>query len=363
MSQRSRNGFVVVVAVVAAWLLTTLVAGCIDVDGFFPDPVRLRGFPEDASASNRTKGDASGSFPQDAGTEADADGRPGATPDDPPLDAFNVASVVSTSATTVSVTFSAPPNPAQALVLASYEVRGLTFDGPPALEGNVVTLTTLAQSASTYTLTVSGVTRATDAEPLFQSSATFQGRAPFNVVDARPQSAIYLAVTFDAEPNAAEAAILSNYDVPGLELISAGALPASKTVLLRTPPQQSTKYSVKVTGVTRASDGERLAVARAEFTGKGGSFNVVSAQSTGNQSMTMTFDAPPNAIKALDPDSYWVSGLSVAPLSVAGNVVTFATGPQMARTYQLMVFGVTRASDGEPLSNSDWSFEGRTALP
>ena len=52
----------------------------------------------------------------------------------------------------------------------------------PSLSGNTVTLTTSQQSATTYAVMVSGVNRATDAEPLTVNSANFNGRPPFDVL-------------------------------------------------------------------------------------------------------------------------------------------------------------------------------------
>jgi hypothetical protein len=66
----------------------------------------------------------------------------------------------------MTVTLDAPPNAAQAMMLANYSVPGLTLSGTPTLAGNVVTITTSAQSATTYTVTVSNVTRNSDSEAL-----------------------------------------------------------------------------------------------------------------------------------------------------------------------------------------------------
>lgn len=349
----------VFVATAGAWLSAVLVGGCIDVDGFFPHPPGFGRDVPDAVRQDASRGDTAA---RDASTsdarpvDAASEDRRDVKPDEPPIDAFNVTGAVATSATRLAVTFAAPPNPAQALALTSYEVPGLTLAGPPVLDGNVVTFSTSAQSATTYTLTVSGVTRATDSEPLFLTSATFQGRPPFDVVEAKPQSAIYVTVRFDAAPNVAEATSLASYEVPGLTLKTAVML-ADDTVLLRTSPQQTQPYSVKVDGVTRASDGEPLTNASASFTGKSG-FNVLAAESKGNQSMTVTFDAPPNRTEALNAENYYVSGLALSAPVLSGNVVTLVTTPQTARSYELTVFDVTRASDGEGLSNTDVTFEG-----
>src|SRR5205823_439742 len=79
---------------------------------------------------------------------------------------FDVTSAMSVNTTTVTVTFDAPPNTAQATTLANYAISGLSLSGTPALSGNTVTLTTSAQSATSFTVTVSNVTRNGDAEAL-----------------------------------------------------------------------------------------------------------------------------------------------------------------------------------------------------
>ncbi len=89
--------------------------------------------------------------------------------------AFNVLSAVSTGNTAVAVFFDAPPDGTQATTLANYAVPGLTLSGTPVLAGNAAWLTTSAQSANAYTVTVSGVTRAGDGEALATATADFTG--------------------------------------------------------------------------------------------------------------------------------------------------------------------------------------------
>jgi Big-like domain-containing protein len=90
---------------------------------------------------------------------------------------FNVASAASTGNTSMTVTFDGPPNLAQATSLDNYNVPGLILSGA-ALSANTVTLTTSSQAATLYTVTVTGVTRINDGEPLTVASASFTGTAP-----------------------------------------------------------------------------------------------------------------------------------------------------------------------------------------
>src|SRR6266480_512019 len=111
--------------------------------------------------------------------------------------AFNVTSAASTGNTSVTVTFSQPPNPAEAVNLANYTVPGLALSGP-ALSGTDVTFTTSSQAAISYTVTVTGVTRGADGEPLTNVNATFTGTPPSNqapVVDAGADLSVTLPAT------------------------------------------------------------------------------------------------------------------------------------------------------------------------
>lgn len=90
---------------------------------------------------------------------------------------FGVASAASTSSTSIAVTFSAPPAPVQATTLTNYAIVGLTTSGTPWLSGNTVTITTSGQAARSYTITVTGVTREADAQPLSLASTSFTGTA------------------------------------------------------------------------------------------------------------------------------------------------------------------------------------------
>ncbi|MBX3209449.1 MAG: hypothetical protein KF764_30730 [Labilithrix sp.] len=330
---------------IATLLLAAFGAGCGD------DSTDIPGIGTDASVDGTA---ADTSTPVDSSTDDVA-------VDAPPTSAFNVTAAAATSATRVTVTFSAPPNPAQAAVLANYAAPGLTFSGTPTLSGNVVTLTTSVQSAIAYTLTVSNVTRASDAQALTTRAATFTGRAPFNVESAASTNSVTLTVTFDAPPTAMQATTLANYTVPGLTLSGTPTL-AGSTVTLTTTAQANQSYTVTVSNVTRASDGEPLATAIADFNGTN-TFNVMSAQSTSNTSMTVTFDAAPNAAEATTLAHYDVPGLTLSGTpTLAGNVVTLTTSSQAGQAYTVTVTDVTRDADGEALVTNTADFQGRTTF-
>ena len=271
---------------------------------------------------------------------------------------FSIASAASASNVSMTVTFSAPPNPAQAATLASYSVPGLTLSGTPSLSGNTVTIVTSAQSVQSYTATVSGVTRAIDAEALTVVSASFTGRTGFNVTSAASVNTTSMSVTYDAPPNPAQATTLSNYAVPGLTLSGTPVL-AGNSVIITTSAQSAQSYTVTSTGVTRASDASPLAVNMASFTHV--SFNVASAASATSRTMTVTFDAPPNIAEAMTLANYSVPGLTLTGTpTVNGSTVTIMTSSQAAITYTVSVNNITRASDGTVLTTKNAQFTGRT---
>jgi uncharacterized repeat protein (TIGR01451 family) len=88
----------------------------------------------------------------------------------------------------------------------------------------------------------------------------------FNVASATSMGTNSMAVTFDAPPDAAQAATLANYSVAGLTLSGTPSLSGS-TVTITTSTQAAQSYTVTVTGVTRASDAEPLTTDTASFTG------------------------------------------------------------------------------------------------
>ena len=273
---------------------------------------------------------------------------------------FNVTAAQSTAATRMTVTYDAPPDPSEAVILGNYTVPGLTLSGTPSLMGNVVSITTTPQAAMSYTLTVTNVTRASDTAPLKNATATFMGRTPFNVTGAASTNSKTATVTFDAAPNAIEAVKLANYSIPGLTLSGTPALNGN-TVTLTTSTQAAMMYTVTVSAVIRASDGESLLVKSANFGGTT-SFNVASAASTANKQMTVTFDAAPTPNQATNANNYTVNGLTLSAPQLNGNVVTLTTSAQAAMSYTVTVSNVTRASDSEPLTTNNANFNGRTSF-
>lgn len=110
----------------------------------------------------------------------------GVTGNATPNNAFNVNSAASTANTTATVTFSAAPNTGQAQTAGNYEIvlaasacgsGGVIAVSSPSLSGNTVTLTTATQSAVSYKICVSNVTRNSDSAVLTTNNATFTGTA------------------------------------------------------------------------------------------------------------------------------------------------------------------------------------------
>ncbi len=269
---------------------------------------------------------------------------------------FKITSAASVDSVTATVAFDAPPSTTSATTLANYSMAGLTLSGTPQLTGNVVTLTTSAQTGATYTVTASNVTRASDGEPLLISSATFTGTPTFNVSSAASTGNKKMTVTFDAPPDPTSAQMPANYAVPGLT-VSAPSV-SGNVVTLTTTAQTATPFTITVSNVTRASDTAQLAVNTANFTGRT-SFNVTAAASVTATSMTVTFDAPPDATQAQTAANYAVSGLTLSSPMLSGNIVTLTTSAQTATTYLVTVSNVTRASDTDPLVTSAAGFTGR----
>lgn len=277
---------------------------------------------------------------------------------------FDVSGAVSTSTSTVVVTFDAPPNATEAANPANYTIPGVTVTGVTSVQTSIVTLKTTPQSATTFTLTVAGVTRASDIEPLTAGTATFQGRAPFNVIGAVATSSTTIQVMFDSDPDAAEATKLQNYTANN-GLTFSGVTLLGATATLTTSTQDSIGYSVFVSNVTRASDAEALTVQSASFTGRK-PFKVVSAASTSNIAVTVTFDAAPEPAEAAILANYQITSgnLSLTGTPVlSGNTVTITTSQQSGGTpYTITVSNVTRAGDDESLSNGNADFTGRSGF-
>jgi hypothetical protein len=271
---------------------------------------------------------------------------------------FDVTNASATTSRSVAVTFDAAPD-AAAMALGNYAIPGLSLTGSPTVVGNTVTLTTSAQSAISYTVTVTGVARASDGEPLTTSSAMFTGRAPFDVTSASATTSHSVDVVFDAAPNVSQATTVASYSIPGLTVIAATL--SGNVATLTTSTQSATSFTVTVSGVTRASDGEALTAATAGFTGRP-PFDVASASATSSTSVAVTFDAVPNAAQATTPANYAIAGLTVSAATLAGNTVTLTTSSQSASSFTVTVANVTRVSDAESLTVASAGFMGRTSF-
>src|SRR5205814_2023584 len=97
--------------------------------------------------------------------------------------------------------------------------------------------------ATTYTVMVSGITRAGDRATLDTATASFAGRAAFGVASAVPTSNTVVTLTYDAVPDAA-AAVAGNYDIPGLSVLTATVV--GSVVSLGTASQLEQSYTVTV---------------------------------------------------------------------------------------------------------------------
>ena len=274
---------------------------------------------------------------------------------------FNVAGAQAASNTSVDVTFDAPPDAAAAVDPDNYVISGLSIVGTPVLSGSTVTLATSPQTATSYTVTVTGVTRASDQIALGAATATFDGRTAFDVIGATSSSVQTVVVTFDAEPDEATAATLANYSIAGLTLSGTPAV-AGNTVTLTTSQQAAQAYTVTVSGVRRASDGEALTMTSAMFGGRN-AFDVAAAAPHTSSAVDVTFDAAPNPAEATNLANYSIPGLTLGGVSVLTTTsVRITTSSQVAGPYMVTVSGVTRASDGEPLTVATAGFTGIPAF-
>lgn len=270
---------------------------------------------------------------------------------------FNVVGATAPTATQVTVEFDAPPNQAQAATLANYNVAGLALTGVPVVVGNTVTITTSAQQAVNYTIEVVGVTRAGDSMALTDNTANFSGSTSFNVVAVTATTPTQVVVEFDAPPNQGQATTLANYSVPGLTLNGVPALQGN-TVTITTSAQAEVSYTMTVANVTRASDADPLVTDSVVFM-NGIEFNVVSAESTGNTHLTVTFSALPHSGQATTLTNYSIPGLTLSGVAtLASRTVTFNTSAQSTGQYTVTVSNVTRFSDGQAMTNMTTTFEG-----
>ena len=184
--------------------------------------------------------------------------------------AFNVASAQALSTLAIAITFSDPPNPTEAAIIANYAFEPpVSLIGNSTLTGSTVTFGTMPQQGVSYQLSVSGVTRASDGAPLAGATTTFLGHQPFNVTSAASTGALSATVTFDAAPDPAQAMTAANFRISDPYILDVTGTPqlSGNTVTLTTSAQSALAYDVDVFHVTRASDHEPLYFLAATFTG------------------------------------------------------------------------------------------------
>jgi hypothetical protein len=188
--------------------------------------------------------------------------------------------------------------------------------------------------------------------------------AQFGVARATASSSVAVEVVFDDMPDQTEAALATNYTIPGLTVKSAS--PAGDgTVILATTAQADTPYMLTVANVSRASDGHPIVMTTSQFTGRS-PFNLVSASAIDGYTFTVTFDAPPDPVQAVMKGNYSIIyggenqfSLTSAALTLHGNVVTFSNAAQNpGAMYFVSVSHVARARDGEPLTRASTGFPG-----
>jgi hypothetical protein len=240
--------------------------------------------------------------------------------------AFDVTSSAAKDATTLDVSFSAPPSLAEAESVANYCIATgtpATCNGALAitgatLSGSTVTLTTAAQSPSaTYTVYVSGVTRASDGAPLVSASSAFGGFKPFTLASASAKGPTSVGLTFSDDVVSTGAAVdpssycvvlppatdCSNPAVAVTAVSLTGPAEISLAIGALTP---NVGYRVLVTGdVRRVSDSAPLATRSADFEGfnllVNGSFEAQTGSSITGWITTTSASAPLTASTGLVP--------------------------------------------------------------
>ncbi len=184
--------------------------------------------------------------------------------------AFGVASAQVSSTLALAITFTDPPNPTEAAIVANYSFEpALVLAGNSMVSGATVTLGTMPQQDVTYRLTVAGITRQADGRPLTIASTTFAGHAPFDPMSAMSTGVQSVVLTFDADPDATEATTLANYAITDPNPLALSGTPqlAGNAVTLSTAVQSAVSYDLDVFAITRASDHEPLYTTSVSFIG------------------------------------------------------------------------------------------------
>lgn len=189
---------------------------------------------------------------------------------------FNLASATTTSATTIDLTFDAPPDATKAQNTGNYtllDVSTMTTATvlSAAVSGDVVTLTTMNNLGPVgYMVTVAGVTRDPDGAALTNDHVTFAGFDTFDVSSAVATTSTSATVTFSDAPDQATAETASNYvimDASSNMLAVTSATLAGNVVTLTTDAQAAVTYTVKVMNVFRDPGAVALYADMAQFTG------------------------------------------------------------------------------------------------
>lgn len=199
---------------------------------------------------------------------------------------FDVLSATATDATHVKVSFDAPPDATAGATSTNYSISPTLAVNAAAVSGSDVTLTTDPQTASTsYTVTVSNVTRASDGIALTTNSAGFTGFVlpAFGVSGAAALSSTTVEVTFSDDYDTNSGTTAANYCIafaadpdcqtPRLAVSAVAAGSTTRKALVTTAAQTANVlYKIYVSNVTRTSNGDALpAGANAGFAG----FNLI----------------------------------------------------------------------------------------
>jgi len=178
---------------------------------------------------------------------------------------FALVNANASALNTVVITFESAPAPS-AFATGNYVFSPGLFVSGIEIVDNQATLTVGGMNLVEYTVTVSNVTRASDAAPLALSTAGFLGRPAFNVLGVHATSSTSVTVAFDALPDVASIAAPNAFVIDNLEQLAAPQL-VGTSVVLTTTPQSPVFYTVHVTGVGRAVDGEVVSGGPFTFSG------------------------------------------------------------------------------------------------
>lgn len=269
---------------------------------------------------------------------------------------FGITSVTAVNSITLEVVYSDVPDQAAAETATNYAIPGLTVTTASSAGDGTVTLVTAPQTSLSYTLTVANVTRASDAQPLATATTTFAGKSTFNVVSAAAVDGHTFTVTFDAAPDPTQAIDRRNYQIVfgGENIFGLGSvtltLDRSTVTFSNAPQDPGYVYSVFVSDVMRASDGEMMTRANTSFQGIPALFFAWFARSRGVFAVDVTFDDVPETISATTLANYTIPGLTLSGTpTLSGSTVTLTSSAQSNIPYTVTVANVTRASNGQAL--------------